>query len=308
MESRHSGHLVVADGHGAVVAALGDPDRPTFVRSAAKPFQAAACLDLLGPAPARLAPQHVAVAWSSHRGEARHLAAVAGLLELAATPPRRLTCPPARPAADPGRPARRIDHNCSGKHALFALAGRTAGCPHDRLLDPRGPLQRAVLAGLERWLGPAVAVAVDGCGAPAVAVPLRALARGYAALLADRDLDCVRAAGCAHPGLVGGHGRLETALLACGIPAKPGAEGIFGAAYPATDGPVGIAVKVEDGAGRAAGTALHALLVAARVVDRDVWSPPVVQGGERSAGPVRPAPPVAALAGGLPRPVYRRGW
>lgn len=308
VESRHSGHLVAVSAGGAVLAALGDPDRVTFVRSAAKPFQAAACLELLGSVAARLDPRHVAVAWSSHRGEPRHREAVKGLLDLAGIAPQWLTCPPGRALADPGGPARRIDHNCSGKHALFAVTGSAVGCPRDRLLDPDGPLQRPVLETLAGWLGPAVAVAVDGCGAPAVAVPLRALARAYAVLPTDPRLARVLEAGRQHPGLVGGRGRLESVLLARGIPAKPGAEGVFGAVFPGAGGTVGIAAKVEDGAGRAAAAALHALLHARGVIDRDAWAPPAVLGGGRAAGSVRAEPAVGALGAGLPAPVFPRGW
>ncbi|MDP9023461.1 MAG: asparaginase, partial [Actinomycetota bacterium] len=201
-----------------------------------------------------------------------------------------------------------LRHNCSGKHALFALAGRAARCPRHRLLDPDGPVQRHVLAVVREAVGPPVGVGVDGCGAPAVAVPLADLARAFRQL-ADPDgrWRTVVAAGLAHPLLVGGTGRLESALLAAGVVAKPGAEGTFGAAWREPSGQrYGVAVKVEDGAHRASATVLYGLLVALEVVPDQVWTPPRVLGGGRPAGSVRWTRQVSAFAERLR--AVRRSW
>jgi L-asparaginase II len=296
VESVHSGHVAVVAGDGEVLGAIGDPGAVTFVRSAVKPFQATACLELLGEAD-RPSDAELAVAWSSHRSEPRHLAAVASLLERAATDPEDLTCPPAAGEADPGAAPTRLRHNCSGKHALFALAGRRIGCPREHLLDPGGPVQRAVLGVLAEVLGPAAAVGVDGCGAPAVVVPLDRLARGFADLAVDPRFEAVRAAGFAHPGLVGGEGRPESALLGAGTVAKVGAEGVFATGWRDADGTGrGVAVKVADGATRAANAATVALLVDLEVVGDDVWCAPPPLGGGRPQGAVRATVAVRELA------------
>jgi L-asparaginase II len=297
VESAHRGTVVLTDGDGAVLAALGDPQRSTFVRSTAKPFQAATCLELLDLSGGEPSTAEVAVAWASHRGERQHIDAVRRLLARSATPAERLTCPPDRPEADPGATPARILHNCSGKHALFALAGTEQACPQDRLLDADGPLQRPVLAGVEAALGPFDAVAVDGCGAPAVAVPLSRLARGYASLASEPRWARVRDAGLAHPWLVGGGGRLESELLAAGLVAKVGAEGVFAVGWVDERGRSrGLAVKAEDGATRAAAAATIELLEALGVVKTDLWRPSAPQGGGRPVGHVRARPEVLRLA------------
>ena len=298
VESRHRGHLVVVSP--GEQAALGDPGHLTFVRSAAKPFQATACLELLDDAP--LTDDELAVAWASHRGEPRHLEAVRALLSRSSTSPTGLTCPRATPQDEPGAEPARLAHNCSGKHALFALAGRALGVVQEDLLDPVGPLQTHVLAHLDEALGPTRAVGVDGCGAPAVAVPLEGLARGFLRLVTDDRYRPVRRAGLTRPDLVGGTDRLESALLAHGVVAKPGAEAVFGAAWLDDEGgPWAVALKVEDGASRAASACLHALVAELGVVPSDVWSPPPVLGGGRPEGVVRAAPPVIEFAHGLRR-------
>jgi L-asparaginase II len=297
VESVHRGHLVVVgpDGPERTVGAAG---AEVFIRSAAKPFQATACLEVLaehGPVrPDELGDDEVAIAWASHRGEQSHLAAVRRLLARSGTAPEALTCPPsiaeadkAWPPASPGEPPTRLRYNCSGKHALFALAGRGLGLGPTELLDPDGPLQRQVLATIADACGEVVAVGVDGCGAPAPVTRLDGLAAGYAALAGGDRWARVRTAGFAHPDLVGGTGRVESALLAAGVVAKVGAEGVYGAGWLQDGAAYGCAVKSEDGEVRGAAVALVAVLAERGVVPADVWQPDPVTGGGEPVGRVR---------------------
>lgn len=297
VESRHRGHLVVVGPDGQVVAGLGDAEHPIFVRSAAKPFQATVASEL---ADRDVPPGPLAVGWASHRGEPEHLAAVTRLLGLAGLGPDDLTTPAATPAVDPAGGTSPLAHNCSGKHAMFALAGVAVGSRGRDVLDPDGPVQRPVLATLSEVLadGAPLPVAVDGCGAPAVAAPLRGLADAYRRLAEPEGRWApVVAAGLANPHLVGGTGRLETALLEVGVVAKPGAEGVFGAGWRDGRGAWGLALKVEDGASRAASVALAGFLAAVGAADPDGWERPEVLGGGRPAGEVRVAPELLSLAG-----------
>lgn len=296
VESVHAGHLVLATADGARLARLGDADATVFVRSAAKPFQATACLEVLGEQAEAVSDAEVAVAWASHRAEPRHLAQVRRLLARSGTPAAALTCTPAAGEADPGAAPAALTNNCSGKHALFALAGRMLGLSGPVLLNPAGDLQRRVLDVLAEVLGPVRAVGTDGCGAPAVAVPLRALAVGYGQLAVEGRWARVRDAGLAHPGLVGGHGRLESALLAAGVVAKVGAEGVYGVGWTAPDGTGrGLAVKAADGSVRGAAETVVAVVEALGVVPPDCWVSPAPLGGGRPAGVVRCAPPLQQL-------------
>lgn len=295
VESCHYGHLVVVGPDGRVIGALGDPDHVIFLRSTAKPFQAAASLQLAGDT--ELPPALLAVGWSSHRGEPAQLEAVRELLTRAGLSVDDLTTPPLEPAGESTQLQSRLAHNCSGKHALFALAGKAIGCPRRLLLDPDGPVQRRVLASLAQAVGPLFAVSVDGCGAPAVAATLAGLARGYVALAEPNGRWArIADAGRAHPELVGGKGRLESELLKAGIVAKPGAEGVFAAGWVASNGEVrAAALKIVDGASRGSSTALHGLLCAAGLVGEEGWSPPPVLGGGRPVGGVVATRAVTAL-------------
>lgn len=219
------------------------------------------------------------------------------LLRRSGTRPDELTCPPAVGLDDPAATPDRIRHNCSGKHAMFALAGVEMGAPRDTLLDPDGPLQSVILQVLDEAVGPMQGIAVDGCGAPAVAVPLVNLARGCASLAVDDRWLAAREAMLAYPELVGGQGRAETALLAAGVLAKPGAEGVFGAAFTdARGGAYGVALKVADGASRASATALVGLLEQVGVVPVGTWVAPAPSGGGEPVGEVRAGGAVGELA------------
>lgn len=298
VESVHAGHLVVVGPDAEVVALAGDPSTVVFARSAVKAIQATACLELLGD-DVRLADDELAVAWASHRGEPFHLDTVRRLLARSGTAPDALTCPPAVAPVDPGATPSRLQHNCSGKHALFALAGATVGVRGPALLDPEGPLQRVVLGALDATLGPSEHLGVDGCGAPAVAVPLIGLARGVAAVTTEERFAAVRAAGFAAPLLVGGTGTGESALLAAGVVAKPGAEGVFVAGWSGAEGPRALAVKIADGAGRAAAAVAVACAVAAGAAPAGVWTPPAPLGGGEPQGELRPSPELRAVLDAL---------
>ena len=305
VESVHVGHLVAVDGDGVVTEAVGDPDAVVFPRSALKPLQAAACLELLADSGVDVTPAEIAVAWGSHRAEQAQLAAVEALLARAGLrgdeAEAALTCPKARTPDDRAAPSRRLAHNCSGKHALFRLTAHALGLPTDpaAILAHDGPLQSRILERVIEVTGPPRAIGVDGCGAPALALPLVIVARTFAAVASQARFARVRDAGLAHPGLVGGHEPapggarvplVDTALLAAGVVAKRGAEGVLAAGWVTPDGTIGgLAVKALDGAMRGAATALVAHLADAGVVPADVWREAAPMGGGGPAGTVRAA-------------------
>jgi L-asparaginase II len=108
--------------------------------------------------------------------------------------------------------------------------------------------------------------AVDGCGLPTYAIALDAVAEGcarFAAAAADTTTaaSSVVAAMVDHPEWVAGTDRLDTDLMRVAgkrLFAKVGAEGVYCAGVPLMQ--LGIALKVEDGARRAAEAALLAVL------------------------------------------------
>jgi L-asparaginase II len=289
LESRHTGSFVLLDRAGEIEIAVGDVTSEILPRSSLKPLQATAMV--AAGFPGREAV--LALAAASHDGEdvhrdgAREVLAAAGLSESA------LQCPPDLPGAraalldwvgSGGSPAR-ICHNCSGKHAAMLSTCVAAGWPTASYLDPDHPLQQAIAARIGGLSGTrAGGPVVDGCGAPAFAVPLVGLARAFGRIASAESgpAATVAAAIRAHPRMVGGTGQAVTDLLGAvpGLVAKGGAECVWGAALP--DGRA-FAAKVADGSPRAQPPVLTAALsywgCSGDVIER--WSAtPVLGGGE----------------------------
>jgi L-asparaginase II len=101
--------------------------------------------------------------------------------------------------------------------------------------------------------------AVDGCGVVTFALPLEGMAHALGRLREIEGGERVARAMCAHPDLIRGPGAADTMLMQLlpGWIAKGGAEGLLCAG--SADG-LGVALKVEDGAGRAVRSALATFL------------------------------------------------
>src|SRR6185437_9876498 len=134
-----------------------------------------------------------------------------------------------------------LHNNCSGKHAGFICTSCAMGVDPKGYVEPGHAVQREVKASIEAITGVSLSEemrGVDGCSIPTYAIPLIALARGFAGLGTGRGLSSehanaaarIRAAVAAHPMTVAGRGRFDTevmSLLGPRVFTKSGAEGVF---------------------------------------------------------------------------------
>jgi L-asparaginase II len=219
----------------------------------------------------RLAPELLALACSSHSGEDFHLEGVrrilagAGLTEgdLQNTPDFPYDAQEQDRWRREGREKSSLAQNCSGKHAAMLATCVLNGWDTATYRDPGHPLQQAMQQTLEDLAGEQVAgQAVDGCGAPVMAVSLTGLARAFGRLAAaepgtdEREVaDAIRG----NAAYLGGTRRDVTALVegTPGLIAKDGAEAVY--AVGLADGR-GVALKVADGGQRARPVILAAAL------------------------------------------------
>lgn len=293
VETFHEGAVAIVEPTGDLVASAGEIDRPFFFRSAAKPFQAA----ISQSCGAGLERERLALACASHSGEPVHVALVRSILEGAGLTEADLQCPPdwplraeaARRLARSGEvAARRIWHNCSGKHAAMLAACVASGWDPLGYLNPNHPLQARITGFMDEIAGPVAPVGVDGCGAPVFRTTVRDMARAFGQLANSPDLSQVWSAMHAYPQLVSGPGRPDAAIAtAVNAAAKGGARGTLGVALR---GRLGIAVKCWDGsevvAGMAAVESLRLLgelsQYAEGVLER--FAHPLVHGGGAVAG------------------------
>lgn len=273
VESVHLGAVAVVAADGGLIAAAGDPATTTASRSAVKPFQALPLVLAGGVARFALDDADLALVCASHGGTPAHVERARALLARGAFDVADLGCGAHPPSdADAARDLESahsaptpLHNNCSGKHAGMLLACRLLGFDAAGYLDFAHPLQLrlrdevALAAGVERVLRRAV----DGCSAPTYELAVGELARAFAALASppDAPLDAPRqaalarlgAAMAAAPEMVAAPGRFTTALIATTggrVLGKEGAEGVYCVAIRGPR-PMGIAVKIADGAKRA---------------------------------------------------------
>ncbi|MDN6603104.1 asparaginase [Brevibacterium sp.] len=293
-ESRHIGSAVVLDPSGSPLISLGAPEVPVFTRSSLKPLQAIAAMNL----GADVSGTWAALSTASHKCEAGHAEAVAGMLASVDLSPEDLQCPSAHPAdgtfrrslqeSGAGDPKSPLYFNCSGKHAAFLMAATAIGADTGSYLDPTHPVQAKIAEVVATFAGETpAAVGTDGCGAPVFALSLVGLARAIGRVVrlgsteaATADVDPVDAnsttasardhhsyaaearilmdAVFAEPWAIEGHGRPNTTVI--------DRLGVFakggaeGVIVMATKSGYSVALKCLDGSSRATGLVALTLL------------------------------------------------
>lgn len=291
VESVHHGSVAALDAKGSTLLSIGDVAGPVFPRSCSKPIQVLsflrAGLDLDG--------ELLALSAGSHSGEPFHLDGVQRILAGAGLSEQDLQNTPDLPYDQQqreswiaaGRGPTSLAQNCSGEHAAMLATCVVAGWDIETYREPAHPLQQLMVRTLAELSGePPAAIAIDGCGAPVIAVSLTGLARAFSRLvLAPEGTDeaKVSAALRAYPEWAGGTGRDVTNLIhgVPGLIAKDGAESVYVAAL--ADGRA-VALKIADGAQRARpvvmAAALRRLGVDAAVLD-ELANAPVLGHGQQ---------------------------
>jgi L-asparaginase II len=320
VESAHRGAFAIVDADGGVAASAGDIDRPVFPRSAVKAIQALPLVEDGAAGRLGLGAAEIALACASHSGEPLHVETAKAMLARAGRDASCLECGAHWPGreqaarelfASGGEPGPE-HNNCSGKHAGFVCLACDAGVDPAGYVQPEHFVQRRIAGTLGEVTGARIAEdvrGIDGCSIPTWAIPLRALALGFARFGTGRGFGprraaaalAIREAVAQEPFMVGGTGKFDTAVMqALGMRAfvKTGAEGVYCAALPELG--LGVALKIDDGATRASETAM-ARLIEMRLPLAGEAADVVAQKARRTlrnwnlieVGEVRPAGPLA---------------
>ncbi len=286
VESRHRAAFAVVDTEGRAVRHGGALEQPVYPRSAIKPLQALALLETGAAEAYELGDAEIALSCASHSSERRHVETVERWLTRIGCGVGDLECGAHLPSnqeamtellASGGAPTA-AHNNCSGKHAGFLTVARHLGVETAGYIKFEHPIQQRVLGILEQMTGLDLGRAprgIDGCGIPTLGIPLGNLALAMARLGDPSDQPETRQAAAARlrravaaePFMVAGTGRFCTRVMALtGERAlvKTGAEGVYCAALPELG--LGVALKVDDGATRAAELIMGRLLVALGVL------------------------------------------
>ena len=281
VESRHRGAYCVMDQNGRVVAAEGAIAAAIHPRSSSKAFQFLPVI--LSGASDRFGftDEEIALACSSHGGEAEHVRVARNMLKKAANDESLYECGAHWPddlaahhaLVREGHACTQIHNNCSGKHAGMLALARQLGVDTKDYVKLEHPVQQEIA----RTMGAICDIdlshqpwEIDGCSAPTWAIPIRNIALGFTRLCAPGNAAGQRiiAAVRAHPFMVSGTGGFDTELMQA-VPrvfVKGGAEGVHCGCIAHAG--LGIAIKSDDGAGRAGEVAMAQVLASL-----DVWTP-----------------------------------
>jgi len=274
VESVHFGAVAVVEATGRLLAGCGDPRSFAFLRSSSKPFQALPLIEMGGVEHFGLSGREVGLQCASHSGTDEHYQVIGAFQQKTGVREDDLKCGVHPPLHEPtwhqmirrGEAPTPNRHNCSGKHTGMIAQAKMRSLDYENYLDFDHPIQQTILQVFAEMCDMEkadIALGVDGCSAPVFATPLFNAALGYARLSDPRSLAGARAAACrtitgammAHPDMVAGPGRFDTALMQAAegkIFCKVGAEGFEGiGVLPGVrekDSPgVGIAIKGSDG-------------------------------------------------------------
>ncbi|MFA9550802.1 MAG: asparaginase [Hyphomicrobium sp.] len=280
VESWHRGAIAVASASGTMALQLGDVAQPIYPRSSIKALQALPMIETGAADRFGYGSQEIALACASHTGTESHTRLAAAMLERIGLKEQALGCGAHMPLGGAAAKALHESHreptqfhnNCSGKHAGMLATAVHLGETTDGYWEVDHPVQQRVLDVLVDMSGVALGPEVlgfDGCSVPNWAMPLSALARLFARFVTGEGLAPERwvavqrilAACWEHPELIAGRGCADTVVMG-ELPGqvfmKTGAEGVYCGGFAELG--LGFALKIDDGAKRAAAGATMALV------------------------------------------------
>ncbi len=267
VENVHFGAIAVVDSKGKLIYSFGDPYFVTYLRSAAKPFQAIPLITSGAVEEFGLTSKEIAIVCGSHNGQKKHTEVVKSILKKIGLSEKYLQCgthiphyytvnniPPPK-----GARFRPIHNNCSGKHAGILALSVYHGWNTKNYLSPKHPAQKMILDALSEiceYPKKKIGIGVDGCGVPVFAIPLYNMALGFARLITYKGKDekiskayeIISSAMLRYPEMVSGFGRFDLALAKAGKGNILSKAGVALNCLGLVDRGWGMAAKVTDGA------------------------------------------------------------
>ncbi|MFF2154517.1 asparaginase [Paenibacillus chitinolyticus] len=266
LENVHYGAVSIVDEKGRILYSAGDPEHLTFLRSAAKPFQALPVMKRKVDEVYGLTGQEAALFSASHRGERFHIDALESMLLKTGIKEEGLHCCESYPLNEDAKaerlrdrePKRRIFHNCSGKHTGLIALSKHMGWDERTYYEPEHPVQKEIvetLAYIAEVPEASIPQGIDGCGLPIFALPLHKIAYSFLKLACTdliEDKETREAAARIarlmneYPDMIADTRFVCSELLKdSNLSAKGGAKGVYGIGL--RNERLGISLKVSDG-------------------------------------------------------------
>jgi len=285
-ESTHSGVAVLINSSGETLQEWGNSNTLIYPRSALKPIQT---LNLYKDGVAKalgLSDNLIALTTASHHAENIHQKMINNWLKKINLKEKHLSCGPSWPwnikdqfkAHSKYKIKRKIFHNCSGKHCGHLAVSNYKNLPIKNYQNKDHPIQKDLINLIEDLSKYKIKnIGVDGCTLPNPLIPLKKFAFAMAQLadykkindhstIAKRIFDsCIK-----FPEIAGGSKSINSILtkLSKGkVFFKNGAEGVFVAIIPELKS--ALAVKIIDGASRAAEVAIAGLISELKIINNN---------------------------------------
>ncbi|MGL5711967.1 MAG: asparaginase, partial [Paraclostridium sp.] len=263
----------------------------TYARSSVKPIQAIQVLESGAIEEYGIEEREISLMCSSHAGEVYHVEGTRSILSKAGIGVEKLNCGIHVPGnsqiykelVESGVNLSQEHNNCSGKHSGMLISAKKLGEDLDTYLDINHPVQQRILENIAYicdYNKEDIVIGIDGCGAPVHAMPLERFAYGFARMADSKTLEQKRqhiekvtSSMMKYPEMVGGRDRFCTELMkVCGdrIFGKAGAQGVYLIGDKKNN--IGIAVKVEDGSGKARACATMEVLRVLNLISEEELS------------------------------------
>lgn len=267
VESIHYGDVAVVDSEGKLLYYCGNPQKITYIRSAAKPLQTLNVILSGAHIAYNFLQEEIAIMCASHYAEPFHLLTVESILRKIGLNKDAVLCGKATSLsynyalqlAYQRVAINQLYSDCSGKHAGMLAVCKYMNYTLPNYLSPEHPCQQDILKHLAYvcdYPAAKIAIGIDGCSAPVHALPLFNMALGYARFTNTGVLSKEYADACeiifnamnAAPQMVSGTDGFCTRLIASTkntLIGKVGAEGIYCVGIKNKN--IGIAIKIHDG-------------------------------------------------------------
>lgn len=231
---------------------------PFFLRSCAKPLQAALIID----ENLDFTAEEIAICCASHAGEKCHIELAKKLLQKIGCRETDLKCGIHEPLSKKAREQLLknneqptvFHNNCVGKHILMLALCKKYGWDMNNYYEMEHPVQKMInekIYNLCELTDIDYPVTKDGCGVPIVSMPLKNMLKGYLNLFLSPKYEKITRAFREYAYIIGGEDRLDTKIISKSknLVAKVGADGLV--IIVNLDVADGIVIKVLDGDAKA---------------------------------------------------------
>ncbi len=259
---------------------LGETDRSIYPRSSLKLFQAIPLLESGAADHFGLSKKEIALACASHNAEEMHVSTISAWLQRMELHKDDLECGHDLPLLDRAahqlianhEAPSRVHQNCSGKHAGMLTYAKYLDVGTKGYSEYEHPVQQKWMQTFSELINIDVNSLEwerDGCGMPAIYMPMERLAFGFAQFAnlekmgekRGNAMSRILEAVSTYPEMIAGSDRCCTAVVketSAAVVVKTGAEAVYGGVIPKMK--LGFVLKIDDGATRASEVALGGLL------------------------------------------------